>query len=118
MPSSGVWPSRMVRDGEESFAGVKGEWKASLRDKGRGLMGGVGGTTCGLSSNDIPGSWILSVGVDAEEVCKKPMWGGGQMVVAPETRSLTCPTRDVPPPTGGKWLGGGVSPHKCTPAHA
>ena len=81
----GVWPSRMVRDGEESFAGVKGGGKASLRDKERGLMGGVGGTTCGLSSNDIPGSWIFSVRVDAEEVCKKPRreWGGGCMVLTP-----------------------------------
>ena len=81
----GVWPSRMVRDGEESFARVNEEWKASLRVKERGLMGGVGGTTCGLSSNDIPGSWIFSVGVDAEDVCKKLRrgWGGGYMAPHP-----------------------------------
>ena len=52
-------------------------------------MGGVGGTTCGLSSNDIPGSWIFSVGVDAEDVCKKLRRGWEYSTPPPVARGLT-----------------------------
>ena len=35
MPLLVVWPTRMIRDGEESFAEVNVEGKASLRDNAR-----------------------------------------------------------------------------------